>query len=292
MARAVSVMVFAPLVAVTTPVGGQTPVDQCVDAHTQAQSLLRAEKLGAARDALEACVDAACPSLVRDDCAQLLADLERAQPKIVFDARDEDGHDLSEVNVLMDGRPFIDRLEGIAIRVDPGPHVFTFEAQGRPAVTKRFIIKEGDRDRRELVILTAVAGSLPDGSASPPAFARTGPPLAGAQPALGSQRVLALVLAGVGLVGLGTAGAFAIVANAKKDDANALCHDRTCPNREAVAMSHDAVVAGNVATVAVSAGAATIAASAVLWFVARPSSKKVGTRVGLGLGSILVEETW
>src|SRR5258708_38899523 len=74
-------------------------IDRCLGANTTAQSLRRDGKFGAARTHLAMCVDASCPALVRDDCNQRLDELDRAQPTIVFDARDSPGQDAAEVAV-------------------------------------------------------------------------------------------------------------------------------------------------------------------------------------------------
>src|SRR5437868_1388042 len=128
-------------------------VDRCVGANTTAQSLRRDGKFGAARAELASCVDVSCPALVRDDCSQRLDELNRAQPTIVFDAKDDQGHDLTEVTVEIDGRPVAQRLDGIAVGVDPGEHTFTFEAKGLPKATRKFVLHEGEKTRREPILL-------------------------------------------------------------------------------------------------------------------------------------------
>jgi hypothetical protein len=156
---AVAAPVTAPVaapVAVASPsppASGDVTKDQCVDANTKAQSLRRSSKLVATRAQLAICADPHCPAVVRDDCTQRLDDLERVQPTIVFDAKDGAGNDLSEVRVSMDGKPLVGRLDGTAVAVDPGPHAFTFEVSGQPSVTKGFVLKEGEKLRRERVVI-------------------------------------------------------------------------------------------------------------------------------------------
>src|ERR1700689_3253040 len=93
---------------------------QCIAANTKAQDLRRDGKLSEARAELQTCGDPSCPALVRDDCTKRLNELEGAQPTIIFDAKDGAGHDLSAVAITMDGHPFADKLDGKALRVDPG----------------------------------------------------------------------------------------------------------------------------------------------------------------------------
>src|SRR5262245_14249497 len=109
----VGFVLLAPSASFGAP--AEPAVDRCVNANTAAQSHRREGKFGAARAELVVCVDASCPALVRDDCVRRLDELDGAQPTIVFDAKDEEGRDVSEVTVEIDGRPFAERLDGIAV---------------------------------------------------------------------------------------------------------------------------------------------------------------------------------
>jgi hypothetical protein len=261
-------------------------LDRCVGANTTAQSLRRDGKLGAARTQLAICVDASCPALVRDDCNQRLDELDRAQPTIVFDAKDNQGQDVSEIKVEVDGRPFAQRLDGIAVAVDPGEHTFTFDVKGRPPkVTRKFVLREGEKGRREQVLLSGTAVPVAGGVSA------LGPSRMEATP-LGAQRVVALAALGVGLVGIGTGVAFAVQANAKANDADAYCPGSACANDAALRMNDDARVAGNLATVAFAAGAAGIAGAVVLWLTAKPSPSSPSAEVALGGGTLHLRGTW
>jgi hypothetical protein len=44
-----------------------------------------------------------------------MADLERAQPTVVFDVKDDAGNDLTDVKVTVDGNPLADKLTGTAL---------------------------------------------------------------------------------------------------------------------------------------------------------------------------------
>jgi hypothetical protein len=269
-------------------------LDRCVDANTHAQALRRFGKLGAARDKLRLCADASCPSLVRDDCTQLLDDLDRAQPTIVFDAKDELDHDLTDVKVQMDGRPFADRLDGMALAADPGEHTFTFEAAGRPPMTQRIVLREGEKGRRERIVLGGGAEGKVAGSSAAAARvpATSSAPSRGPSEGIGTQRVFALAAAGAGLVGLGVGAIFALLAKTKSDDANSICPGHVCSMAPIVSMNHDAVTLGNAATAAVVAGAASLGAGAVLWWTAKPPSNRPSGSVGLGPGTLVVRGTW
>jgi hypothetical protein len=261
------------------------PLDQCLDANTQAQARVRENKFSAAREQLKICVDSSCPMLVRNDCIQRLDQLDRAQPTIVFDAKDADGHDLVDVKVSVDGQPFAERLVGTALPADPGEHEFTFEASGSPAHKQRFVLRQGEKDRRERVVL-GVASKAAEG-----ASLATAPPKA--EPGgLGAQKVVALGVFGAGVVGLGAGVALALRAKAKADDADAFCAATNCRNKQAVEMSHDATSAGNAATIAFVAGAVGVAGGAVLWLTARPASESPSVGVAFSGTMLHLRGTW
>jgi hypothetical protein len=257
-------------------------VDRCVDANTKAQSLRRDGKFDAARAELATCVDVSCPALVRDDCNQRLDELNLAQPTIVFDAKDDRLQDMSEVTVEIDGRPLAQRLDGIAVSVDPGEHTFTFEARGLPKVTRKFVLHEGEKARREQIRLGASALSVAAGTSASRAQATP----------FGTQRVVALAALGVGLAGIATGAAFAVRAKAKSNDADAYCPGSTCASDAALQMNHDARVAGNVATVAFAVGAAGVAGAVVLWLTARPSGNAPSAEVALVGNTLRLQGTW
>jgi hypothetical protein len=74
---------------------------ECLDAHVKGQDLRRDGHLSAAREALRACAASTCPAIVRDDCTKRLDEAERAQPTVIFEARDGAGNDLADVKVTM-----------------------------------------------------------------------------------------------------------------------------------------------------------------------------------------------
>lgn len=287
-ARFLFVVTTTMMLSIAPQAAADLGVDQCVEANTEAQSLIRAGKLSDAREQLRVCAEGSCPGLVRDDCTQRLDQLELAQPTIVFVAKDADGRDVAAVKVTIDGRPFADRLEGVALAADPGEHVFVFETAGTPAVTRRFVLREGDKGRSELIVLasprTAVlVARVPAPTESPRREGRTG--------GIGVRRTVALAVLGAGIVSLGAGVAFAAFAKAKADDADGLCGD-PCSSAQGRQLNQDARTAGNRASVASIAGATAVAAAAVLWFTAHPSSEGPAVQVGLSGTMIRLRSTW
>jgi hypothetical protein len=240
--------------------------DQCVDANTRAQSLRREGKLVAAREQLKLCIDSQCPGIVRDDCTQRLDELERAQPTIVFDAKSVAGDDIAFVHVAVDGVPLADLLDGRALAVDPGQHVFRFEVPGQAPTTYRFVLKEGEKDRRERIVLAGAVEPVPPGAGST------------AEPARGqSQRVAAIVLGAAGLAGLGVGAVFGVLTIHDWSKSKSECSSPTCTDTEYLAAlsDHDrAETAGTISTVAFIAGGVLLATGLVMWLTSPSSSRE------------------
>jgi hypothetical protein len=235
--------------------------DQCIDSNGQAQTLRRAGRFSAAREQLRICSDAACPRMVRDDCARRLDDLDRVQPTIVFEAKDGSGKDLAAVKVTVDGQPFAEKLGGAALPVDPGEHAFTFEAPGRPATTQTFVVHEADKSRREVVVL-----------AEPPATpvvapAATSPDVAPSK-RWSAQKIAGFSVGGVGIVGVGLGIFFGVEAISKNGDAHCSAQNVCGDGQSRV----DAIHAGNASTVAFIAGGVLLAGGVTLVLLAPRSS--------------------
>ena len=270
----VAASVAASLAFVGSPAIAQMTKDQCLEVNTQAQVLRRKGQLATARAQLQRCGDPACPVLVRDDCTRMTDELERAQPTILFDAKDGAGRDLVTVRVTVDGQPLTDKLDGTALRVDPGPHAFTFTAEGQPAVTQTFVLKEGEKDRRERITVAGPASAAPPIPPSPMGLPPT-PPEPATGDGLGTRRILGLVLGGAGVVGLAVGGVFGLLtasaANQQKTDCASAS---SCAHYSAAASDHTtAQTDGTISTIAFVAGGALLAAGAVLWFLPSRSTE-------------------
>jgi hypothetical protein len=159
--------VAAVLSTVTATAQADPTKDACIDADTKSQSLRREGKLASARQQLRVCVAAACPALVRDDCAQRLDEIEHVQPTIVFRVQDARAHDVMAVRVSLDGQAWLDHVDGSAIPVDPGPHRFRFEVVGEPPIDQLFVLREGEKARIERVVVGGGAGAVPPAGAAP-----------------------------------------------------------------------------------------------------------------------------
>jgi len=147
---------------------------RCISASEQGQQLRDSGKYKAARDAFAQCARDACPALVRRDCTRWLADVTQLWPSVVFGAKDPSGNDLTAVTVTADGAQMTATLDGKPVQVDPGDHVFRFEAKGFRAVERDVLVRAGEKSR----LVVAQFGDVP---ATPAQNAGTEPATAPAQ---------------------------------------------------------------------------------------------------------------
>jgi hypothetical protein len=265
---------------------------QCVKANADGQALRLDGKLTEARAQLEACGDPTCPAMVVEDCVQRLKDLERAQPTIVFDVKDATGADVSAVRVSVDGQMLVEKLDGAAIRIDVGEHVFTFTPASGPPVTRHLVIKEGEKDRRERVLL---------GGESPAPAATTPQPSAGSS--LSTRKLVGLLTGGAGVAGILLGSVYGLETFSAVSQQKSDCPLASgCANArdQALAQAEHATVTtdGAVSTASFIVGGALVAAGAYLFFAgpSAPPHATTGLTVvpsaGPGSGAILVHGTF
>jgi len=248
----------------------------CIAASEQALTLRKQGKLHDTLRQLAICADAACPGEVKSDCSARIGDVNATMPTLILAAKDGAGNDLYDVKVSMDGTQVATTLDGRPLSVDPGEHVFRLETAGQAPVEKQWVLREGDKDRRETVVI----------GPPPPVPAPAPPPAPGGeqqQPA-GSwwttQRTLAIVGGGLGVVGLGLGsvfGAFAMSAqNREKSDCGS---SSSCNHAQAVEDYNTAGSDATASTVSFIAGGVFLAAGAVLWFT-QPSDTSAPRTTG------------
>ena len=263
----------------------------CLAANEAAIALGNQTRLRDERAKLLVCAATSCPTDVRAECARRVGELNVAIPTIVFEARDAAGKDLAAVRVTVDGELLAERLAGTALSIDPGTHTFAFETSGQPRVEKELLIREGEKDRRERVafgIVAPVAVASREGAAAVVVAPETATSLG-----LGSQRIGALVAAGVGVVGIGLGVGFGLAAWSKHDAANSACPTSQCAAQHGVDLWNQSHTAGNVSTVAFIVGGVGLAGAATLWLTAKPTAGGApATQVGLGPGTLQLRGTW
>jgi hypothetical protein len=272
----------------THPAAADFTKYQCVDANVAAQSLEHAGKFTGARAQLTVCADASCPEVVRTDCALRQEDLERRQPTLVFDVRDEAQHDLVQVSVWMDGQKIADRSDGIAIPVDPGAHTFAFQAPGHPGTSVALVIREGEKQRTERVVLVEPAGAVPVPLAAP---VTTTPPPASPQGDHGRlQRTLGISAGAVGLSGIVAGSVLGLLASSALSKSRTECaSSASCADHgQAVTNYQTATSEGAGSTAAFIAGGVFLAGGVTLFFTAFTPRSTAPTATAPGASLALV----
>ena len=244
---------------------------QCLAASDASLKAGNEHKLLSERQELLICAASSCPSEIRKECARRVEEVNASIPTLVFQAKDPTGADLSAVKVTMDGNVLAEQLNGTALAVDPGEHAFTFETAGQPTVEKQLVVREGEKERRESIQFGSPSG---DDVNHPTETVASG--------GHKTQKIIAVVVAGVGVVGLGLGGTFGVMAMSRKDEAHKLCPDAACDTAAGSQAWKDAKTAGTISTAGFIAGGVLLATGAVLWFTAGPSR----TQVGIGPGSV------
>jgi hypothetical protein len=265
--------------------------DQCAAANADAQDLRRDGKLAAARGRLLACVDAACPDLVRDDCIRRLDELERAQPTIAFEVKDPAGNDVFAVSVTLDGAPWAASIEGKALAADPGKHVFTFAVAGYVPIMRTIVLTEGEKGRRERIILESPAAAA--GMAAPAVAEATAPtPAAGgsatAHGGMGTQKVLGFMVGGAGVAGLVVGGIFGGLTTSAWSSAKSACGGNPAQCTDvASGRSHRSTAESDatVSTIGFATGGALLLVGAALFLTGRseqPGATAIAPEIGPG----------
>jgi hypothetical protein len=189
---------------------------QCVQETERAQVVRDEGHLLEARELFRSCAREQCPRVVRRDCMEFLASLEDRIPSVVLAARDEHGRDLTQVRVTMDDRPFATDLGTRAIPIDPGSHVFRFEADDRRPIATTVLVREGEKNRlieATLEPLRAVTLSPPPAPPPPKAERRRIP-------------TLTWILGGVAVAGGAAFGTLSLLAVDQAKDLERTCAPR------------------------------------------------------------------
>jgi hypothetical protein len=240
----------------------------CVAASDQAQTLRDDGKYRAARAALAECSRDACPGIVRRDCEKWLLDLDASQPTVVFGARDPKGNDVDGTRVLVDGTLLVEHLDGKPVAVDPGEHVFRYEASGVAPVEQRVVVRVNEKNRTLTAILmpqatpavvpgaTTPAASSSSSSASP----REGEASGGGVPAA------TWVFLGLTAVAGGSFAYFGISGQNDVSNMRAPASAGGCAPNCAQSQVDSARTKLNVADVSLGVGVVSLALAAVFYF--------------------------
>jgi len=260
---------------------------ECVQADTQAQTLRGQDKLKDARAQLAICMAQSCPAVIRQDCTERLDEVNRIQPSLVFDVKDNAGRDVTDATVTIDGAPLLDHIVAQGVRVDPGEHDLVFAARGHIPNKVHVLVHEGDKDRRVAVTVGTPAAEpetpveLEQPPKDQPSKVETAPatneneaPPAATPSNGGGQRVAGIVIGAAGLVGLALGGAFAGVAFSNWQSSQSICSATLCPSatRQSAVDDHDTAITFAAASTASFIAGGVLAAAGIVVFLLAPRS--------------------
>jgi hypothetical protein len=178
---------------------------------------------------------------------------------------------------------------GLALPADPGEHEVTAKAPGHaPFETKVKVTGEGSSTN---VSVPELAVQAPPPRAPLPAPTEPAPtePASSASHGSGTTtRTIALLVGGVGVVGVGLGAAFGLASKSKHDQAAKDCTGAACPDNAALGEANAAQTDGNISTVMMIVGGVGLAAGVTLWLTA-PKESTPSAQVGLGLGTLQVK---
>jgi hypothetical protein len=273
-------------IGLMTPAGARADdaTAQCIASSERGLDLRKQEKLLEARKVLATCATTKCPDEIRTVCEQRITEINGVLPAIAFDVKDAAGNDEPDVKESIDGVTVAAQLGGRAAPIDPGPHVFTFEVPGQAPVEKKLIVSEGDRDRREKIVIGAPAqgGQAAQGAqatAAPTVVAPGGaaPAPSNASTQTSTQKSVGFVAGGAGVVGVALGAVFGIVASSKWSSAKSDCGPSCGANAPAQQEKSSAESAATISTVGFVAGGVLLAAGLTLFLTAPPETKATTT---------------
>lgn len=234
---------------------------QCIDGSERGQAARDAGDLLEARTQFLRCAQPQCPGAIQTACAEWGAAVGTQIPSFVLEVKDARGADVTTGSITLDGTPLPqDALEGRAVEVNPGSHVFRFEAPGSPAIERSIVAREGETKR----LVSIALAPAPRVEVLPPPAP---PPRSHKPPAV------SWVLAGIGVAAIGTGAAFEVsglVSRSNLDECSPRCStDRVDEIRRRML----------VGDIAIGVGVAAVAVGAVLWILdARaPSARSAWT---------------
>ena len=177
---------------------------------------------------------------------------------------------------------------GSAVPVDPGTYAVAATAPGKKPWTGSVSVA-GEKTDATLTVPpledAPVAVVTPPPVTPPTAPPPPPPPTA---PSGGSRKVVGIVVASVGVAGVGTGVVLGFVAKNQYDGAASHCQGSVC-DASGKQTTDSARGLANVATVVFVAGAAATVAGVVVWLTAPSAGAGVRARLNFGPGSAFIE---
>jgi hypothetical protein len=176
---------------------------------------------------------------------------------------------LPGLQVLRDGAPIAEVLWGARAAIDTGKHRIEVSAAGYKPWRKDVVIAPEPGSQTVEVPKLQVDASAAPGTAAKPVDPNPGT----------SQRIAALAVGGLGIVGLSAGGFFGLSAQASLSDSKNLCNDKNFCTAAGDELRSSAKSKALIATISTGVGAAALVTATILWFTA-PKSEVSASRVG------------
>ncbi|HKO49853.1 MAG TPA: hypothetical protein VJV79_19115 [Polyangiaceae bacterium] len=164
------------------------------------------------------------------------------------------------LEVLRDGLPVAATLWGGGAAIDPGKHRIVARAPGFETWQADLEIV-GEGTISSITVPTLALDPVtpaPDGADTPGT----------------TQRIAAIALGGVGIVGLGVGGFFGLSAQSSYSDSKASCNDDNVCTEHGKQLRDSAQNKALVSTISVGLGAAALVTAGVLWFTAPKAASR------------------
>ena len=267
----------APAAAAPTATPAEQNLERlksCVANHERSQVTRNDGDLLGARSAALACSQAECPSIVRNDCLQWFAEVDRDLASVVVTARV--GADDVDATIYVDGQKQPAEAYGRTLELNPGRHHFRMDrVDGKAPQERDVMLAPRDKERQ---VLFQIAASAPP----------TPTPTAPAQRAVPTERPVPMVTFVVGGAALALAtggGVLGVLSLADRSDrakpaseggCSPYCTDEDVSSVKSKAIGADVLFGLSVAT----------GAAALLTYLWRPEVPiTAGTRApSLGVG--------
>lgn len=257
----------------------------CTESYEQAQVFMKPKSgdedstLLKARASLLTCMRSSCKDWMVADCSKWLSEVEARIPTVVFSARNTAGRELTEVQVQKtSGEALATKLDGRAIEIEPGQHLFAFVTEDGTRVEKRALVREGEKAQSIAAMFEASAEELAQVRAQNNPGGPGGPTDRGRfekQPS--TLNYVGYGAAGLGVVSLGIGTIFGVTAISKKNtancDSNHVCDD--------LGAAEDAKSAAVVSTIGFIAGGALLVGGVALVLFAPANTVRVEARASV-----------
>lgn len=185
--------------------------------------------------------------------------------------------DADALSVTLDGTGIPPGLRGIPTPVDTGNHRLEASGPGKKAWSIAFTVN----NTATTPVLVPVLDVAPVQTPAEAAKSQTTAPPPGAEQRDGkSQRTVALIVGGIGVVGVGVGAAFGLMAKSSDEKADPLCSSSDHCTDEGKSLINSAHSKATVATVAFSIGGAGLLGGAILWLTA-PRAQERGPSVAV-----------